>query len=104
METLHLQDQPGDHAPERPEFRYVCSITNENYRLRNEIVGFNCHADWHATKSVSETVFVCAILYTVEPLNNVHVGTSHFVLYWEVVLSLEVKNVHTSPGRSVVLA
>ena len=29
--------------------------------------------------------------YTVEPLNNQHIGTSHFVLYREVVLSLEVK-------------
>ena len=28
---------------------------------------------------------------TVEPLNNGHIGTSHFVLYREVVLSSEVK-------------
>ena len=30
---------------------------------------------------------------TVEPPNKGHVGTSHFVLYREVVLSLEVENV-----------
>ena len=30
---------------------------------------------------------------TVEPSNNGLVGTRHFVLYREVVLSLEVKNV-----------
>ena len=30
---------------------------------------------------------------TVEPLNNGHVGTRNFVLYREVVLSSEVKNV-----------
>ncbi len=29
---------------------------------------------------------------TVEPLNKGHIGTSHFVLYTEVVLSLEVKD------------
>ncbi len=29
---------------------------------------------------------------TVEPPNKGHIGTSHFVLYREVVLSLEVKN------------
>ena len=29
--------------------------------------------------------------YTVEPLNNGHIGTRHFVLYREVVLSLEIK-------------
>ena len=29
--------------------------------------------------------------YTVEPLNNGRIGTGHFVLYREVVLSLEVK-------------
>ena len=33
------------------------------------------------------------IMNTVEPLNNGHVGTRHFVLYREVVLSSEVKNV-----------
>ena len=32
-------------------------------------------------------------VYTVEPPNNGHVGTRHFVLYREVVLSSEVKNV-----------
>ena len=32
-------------------------------------------------------------MYTVEPPDNGHVGTRHFVLYREVVLSLEVKNV-----------
>ena len=26
-----------------------------------------------------------------EPLNNEHIGTSHFILYREVVLSLEAK-------------
>ena len=31
------------------------------------------------------------ILYTVEPPNNGNAETSHFVLYREVVLSLEVK-------------
>ena len=31
--------------------------------------------------------------HTVEPLNNGHVGTRHFVLYKEVVLSSEVTNV-----------
>ena len=30
---------------------------------------------------------------TVEPPNNGHVGTRHFVLYSEVVFSSEVKNV-----------
>ena len=33
------------------------------------------------------------ILYTVESPNNGHFGTRHFVLYREVVLSSEVKNV-----------
>ena len=33
------------------------------------------------------------ILYTVEPPNKGHVGTSYFVLCREVVLSLEVENV-----------
>ena len=32
-------------------------------------------------------------VHTVEPLNNGHVGTSHFVLYREGLLSLEVNNV-----------
>ena len=32
-------------------------------------------------------------IYTVEPPNNGHIGTRHFVLYREVVLSSEVKNV-----------
>ena len=32
-------------------------------------------------------------IITVEPPNNGHVGTRHFVLYREVVLSSEVKNV-----------
>ena len=31
--------------------------------------------------------------YTVEPLNKGHIGTSHFALCREVVLSLEVENV-----------
>ena len=31
--------------------------------------------------------------YRVEPPNNGHVGTRHFVLYREVVLSSEVTNV-----------
>ena len=30
---------------------------------------------------------------TVEPPNNGHIGSRHFVLYREVVLSSEVKNV-----------
>ena len=34
------------------------------------------------------------ITSTVEPLNKGQVGTSHFVLCREVVLSLEVENVH----------
>ena len=32
------------------------------------------------------------VCYTVEPLNNGYVGTRHFVLYREVVLSSEVKH------------
>ena len=32
-------------------------------------------------------------LFTVEPPNKGHIGTRHFVLYREVVLSSEVKNV-----------
>ena len=42
---------------------------------------------------LSQHVQKNAILYTVEPPNNRHVETSHFVLYREVVLSLEVENV-----------
>ncbi len=34
----------------------------------------------------------CWLAATVEPPNKGHIGTSHFVLYREVVLSLEVKN------------
>ena len=31
--------------------------------------------------------------YTVEPLNNGHIGTRHFVLYREIFLPSEAKNV-----------
>ena len=33
------------------------------------------------------------VISTVEPLNKGHIGTSHFVLCREVVLSFEVENV-----------
>ena len=38
-------------------------------------------------------IFPFAYLNTVEPLNKRHVGTSHFVLCRDVVLSLEAENV-----------
>jgi hypothetical protein len=60
--------------------------TDEEAQLECELHTYTLSQLW------SDCSFtVC--LYTVEPLNNGHVGTRHFVLYREVVLSSEVTNV-----------
>ena len=43
------------------------------------------------SRSSSEVRKIKGDINTVEPLNNAHFRTSHFVLYREVVLSSEVK-------------
>ena len=59
----------------------------QNIRRTSEVVTALCQSE---TKVVAKTVGLHEA--TVEPLNNGHIWTSHFVHCRRVVLSLEVKN------------
>ena len=50
------------------------------------------HTIHHSSNHLGHYVQECHLVCTVEPPNKGHIGTSHFVLRWEVVLFSEVKN------------
>ncbi len=73
---------------------YVMCVCPCVYALRERFGKANLLASSYTILPCDPTLSKVVIhpVSTVEPPNKRHIGTSHFVLYREVVLSLEVKN------------
>ena len=76
-----------------------CTVCEATPLIPVLTLGYDCNNEGSLIRTLWNPIVSNLVIITVEPPNKGHVGTSHFVLCREVVLSLKVDNVlvHLGP-------